>query len=144
MIEKKFIRIRELRNRLAHHEAIWKFQETEQATGKPDYNRPVYGLNASLHLLCKAWNDMLEALCWISPTRYAAFLNEGHHIRFEALATPDGLFSFTDRQQLTTGLNIRRAPEFDQLLRELQQQKIVRLTQNRETIAIIGPDFIRI
>lgn len=143
-IEKKFMRIRELRNRLAHHEAIWKFQETDPATGKPDYSKPIYGLNASLHLLRKAWGDMLEAVYWVSPVRHAAFLTEGHHIRFEALAAPDGLFSFTGRGQITTGVNIRRSPEIGKLLRELKRQKIVRLTQKGQVIAIIGPDFVRL
>ncbi|RAT14018.1 CAAX protease [Lonsdalea populi] len=143
ILEKKFTRIRDLRNRLAHHEAIWKFQEENPVTGTPDYNRPVYGLNASLQLLRRAWNDMLEALYWLSPARHSAFLAEGHHIRFETLATQEGLFSFTSREQLVNGLNIRRSKEVRKLLRGLSQQKIVRLTNRTHTIAIIGPDFIR-
>lgn len=86
VLEKKFTRIRDLPNRLAHHEAVWKFQEEDPVTGAPDYNRPVYGLQASLQLLRRAWKDMLEALSWLSPARHAAFLAEGHHLRFEALA----------------------------------------------------------
>lgn len=144
VLEKKFFRIRDLRNRLAHHEAIWKFQEIDPVTGAPDYSRPVYGLQASLQLLRRAWDDMLEALKWLSPSRYAAFLNEGHHIRFEALATLDGLLSFTERQQLANGLNIRRSREVRKLLRGLGQRKIVRLTSSARIVAIIGPDFIRI
>lgn len=76
ILEKKFTRIRDLRNRLAHHEAIWKFQEEDPVTGAPDYNRPVYGLQASLQLLRRAWEDMLEALSWLSPARHGAFLAE--------------------------------------------------------------------
>lgn len=144
VLEKKFFRIRDLRNRLAHHEAIWKFQEIDPVTGVPDYSRPVYGLQASLQLLRRAWGDMLEALKWLSPSRHAAFLNEGHHIRFEALATLDGLLSFTERQQLANGLNIRRSREVRKLLRGLGQRKIVRLTSSARIVAIIGPDFIRI
>ena len=106
MLEKKFTRIRDLRNRLAHHEAVWKFQEEDPVTGAPDYNRPVYGLQASLQLLRRAWKDMLEALSWLSPARHAAFLAEGHHLRFEALATHDGLLSFTGRAQLMHDLNV--------------------------------------
>ncbi|MHC7443558.1 Abi family protein, partial [Klebsiella pneumoniae] len=109
MLEKKFTRIRDLPNRLAHHEAVWKFQEEDPVTGAPDYNRPVYGLQASLQLLRRAWKDMLEALSWLSPARHAAFLAEGHHLRFEALATHDGLLSFTGRAQLMHDLNVRRS-----------------------------------
>ncbi len=144
VLEKKFFRIRDLRNRLAHHEAIWKFQEIDPVTGASDYSRPVYGLQASLQLLRRAWDDMLEALNWLSPPRYEAFLNEGHHVRFEALATLDGLLSFTERQQLANGLNIRRSREVRKLLRGLAQRKIVRLTSSARIVAIIGPDFIRI
>ncbi|WP_227478970.1 Abi family protein [Yersinia hibernica] len=144
VIEKKFSRIRELRNRLAHHEAIWKFQEEDPVTGKPDYTKPVYGLNASLHLLRKAWDDMLEALCWLSPVRHATFKAQGHHVRFETLASHDGLISFTGHKLLTNSLNIRRSQEIRKLMQGLRQQKIVRLTHKSQFIAIIGPDFIRL
>lgn len=117
VLEKKFTRIRDLRNRLAHHEAVWKFQEEDPVTGAPDYNRPVYGLQASRQLLRRAWKDMLEALSWLSPARHAAFLAEGHHLRFEALATQDGLLSFTGRAQLMHDLNVRRSKEIKKLLR---------------------------
>lgn len=143
MLEKKFTRIRDLPNRLAHHEAVWKFQEEDPVTGAPDYNRPVYGLQASLQLLRRAWKDMLEALSWLSPARHAAFLAEGHHLRFEALATHDGLLSFTGRAQLMHDLNVRRSKEIRKLLRGLGQQKIIRLTSRTRIIGIIGPDFIR-
>lgn len=64
--------------------------------------------------------------------------------RFNALATLDGLLSFTGRQQLTNGLNIRRSREVRKLLRGLGQQKIIQLTSHSRIVAIIGSDFIRI
>ncbi|EOI7435835.1 CAAX protease [Yersinia enterocolitica] len=141
-IDKKFSRIRELRNRLAHHEAIWKFQKEDAITGKPDYSQPIYGLAASLHLLRRAWDDILEALYWISPTRHAAFLAEGHHVRFCSLATEFGLFSFIDRTKLP-GLNVRGSQEVRLLLRGLRQQKIISLTDRGRIVAVIGPDLQR-
>lgn len=143
VLEKKFTRIRDLRNRLVHHEAVRKFQEEDPVTGAPDYNRPVFGLQASLQLLRRAWKDMLEALSWLSPARHAAFLAEGHHLRFEVLATHDGLLSFTGRAHLMHDLNVWRSKEIRKLLRGLGQQKIIRLTSRTRIIAIIGPDFIR-
>jgi len=140
VLEKKFTRIRDLPNRLAHHEAVWKFQEEDPVTGAPDYNRPVYGLQASLQLLRRAWKDMLEALSWLSPARHAAFLAEGHHLRFEALATHDGLLSFTGRAQLMHDLNVRRSKEIRKLLRGLGQQKIIRLTSRTRIIDQPYPD----
>ncbi|MBA0170453.1 MULTISPECIES: Abi family protein [Pectobacterium] len=143
VLEKKFTRIRDLRNRLAHHEAIWKFQEVDPSTGKPDYSRPVYGLNASLRLLRRAWNDILEALYWVSPARHASFISEEHHMRFEALATQDGLYSFIGRGLVTEELNVRRSRELRKMLRMLRQKKILKLTTRGSVVAIIGPDFIR-
>ncbi|WP_437613454.1 hypothetical protein [Erwinia sp. V71] len=142
VIEKKFNRIRELRNRLSHHEAIWKFQE-QDASGRPDYRRPVYGLNASLHLLRRAWNDILDALFWLSPERHSAFLAEGHHARFEVLATHDGLYCFTGRNQLSHQLNLDQSGKLRELLSALRQHKIVKLTEQNHILAIIGADFIR-
>lgn len=142
-LENKFTRIRDLRNRLAHHEAVWKFQELD-ANGKPDYSRPVYGLNASLHLLRRAWNDMLEALYWISPVRHAAFMSEGHHVRFETLATLEGLKCYTECDNVTLTLNIRPSREARKLIRSLQQGKTVRVTDRSRLLAVIGPDWNRL
>lgn len=144
VIEKKFARIRELRNRLAHHEAVWKFQYEDSATGKPDYRRPVYGLSASLHLLRTAWDDTLQALSWISPVSHAAFMAEGHHLRFEALATQDGLCCFTGRGQIGNKVNIRLSPEVRLMLDGIRQGRIIRLTENESTVAVMGPDLCRL
>ncbi|MBK1548174.1 Abi family protein [Enterobacter hormaechei] len=139
-LETKFARIRDLRNRLAHHEAVWKFQELD-ANGKPDYSRPIYGLNASLHLLRRAWDDILEALYWISPARHAAFITEGHHARFETLATREGLQCYTGRDNVTLSLNVRPSREARRLIRSLQQGKTTRVTDRSRLLAVIGPDW---
>lgn len=141
-IEDKFTRIRDLRNRLAHHEAVWKFQELN-GDGKPDYGRPVYGLNASLPLLRRAWDDVLEALHWISPARHATFMSEGHHVRFETLATREGLQCYTERNNVTLTLNVRPSREARKLIRSLQQGKTVRVTDRNRLLAVIGPDWSR-
>jgi len=139
-IEDKFTRIRDLRNRLAHHEAIWKFQEMG-INGKPDYSRLIYGLNASLHLLRRAWNDVLEALYWISPARHAAFMKEGHHVRFETLATCEGLQCYTEPNNVTLSLNVRPSREARKLIRSLQQGKMIRVTDRTRLLAVLGPDW---
>lgn len=66
-------------------------------------------------------NVLLEALNWLSPERHAAFLAEGHHRRFEALATHDGLLSFIGHAQLMHDLNMRRSTEIRKLLRRIGQ-----------------------
>ncbi|BFI44379.1 hypothetical protein YKD1_07980 [Yersinia pseudotuberculosis] len=142
IIERKLNQIRELRNRLSHHEAIWKFQY-EDSNGNPDYNQPVYGLNASLALLNKAYNNMLEVLSWISPDRYAAFLTEGHHLRFRTLCSLDGLHSFTRPTKIHNSLNVRQSPEVKVILKRMDRQKTLRLMDRKTIIAVIGADFIR-
>lgn len=142
-LEQKFSRIRDLRNRLAHHEAVWKFQELN-ARGAPDYSRPVYGLNASLHLLRRAWEDILEALYWISPLRHAAFLSDGHHVRFEMLATLEGLQCYTGRENVTGNLNVRPSREARKFIRSLRQGKTLRITDRDRLLAVIGPDWSRL
>lgn len=141
VVEKKFFRIRELRNRLAHHEAIWKFQYEDPNTGMPDYSNPVYGLTTSLSLLRRAWDDMLEALSWISPSRHTAFLAEGHNSRFETLATKEGLHSFIKNPQMQENLHVNRG--IRNLLRKLEGGNVVRIRNHKQTVAIVGPDFIR-
>lgn len=86
-------------------------REEDPVTSAPDNNRPAYGLQASLQLLQRAWKDLQEALSWLSPAMHTAFLSDGHHLRFEALATHDGLLSFTGRAQLMHDLNVRRSKE---------------------------------
>ncbi len=139
-IEEQFIRIRELRNRLAHHEAIWKFYQPN-ADGKPDYQQPIFGLTASLNLLNRAWQETLEALYWLSPDRHQAFLDAGHHRRFEALASRDGLHCFIDQTKVTNTLNVRRS--IKHLLWQLERGQIVRVNNGSKTYAIMGPDFIQ-
>ncbi|WP_431810064.1 Abi family protein [Jejubacter sp. L23] len=122
VIEQKFIQIRELRNRLFHHEAIWKFHYRDPETGKSDYRRPIYGINASLQLLQTAWKDMLEALYWINPLRYTAFLSEGHQQRFTTLASRNGLLSYIKPEALHHCLDITHSQDIKTLLRDLNSK----------------------
>lgn len=140
-IEQQFIRIRELRNRLAHHEAIWKFNQLDPVSQKPNHLLPVYGLGASLNLLNSAWHETLEALRWLSPDRHKAFLASGHHRRFEALANKDGLLSFVEQSKVSNTLNIRRSIRY--LLWQLEHGNIVRVNNGDHTYAVFGPDFIQ-
>lgn len=143
-VEQKFIHIRELRNRLFHHEAIWKFHYRDPKTGKSDYRRPIYGINASLQLLQAAWKEMLEALYWISPLRHTVFLKEGHQQRFITLASHDGLLSFTKPEALQHCLDVTHSQDLKMLLRGLHQQQTLKIISHNDIIAIIGPDLIRL
>lgn len=143
VLEDKFKRIRELRNRLAHHEAIWKFQYEDPMTGKPDYSRPVFGLNASLTLLAKHYNTMLELLSWLSPQRYQAFLENEHDRRFRTLCTREGIDSFIRPTARIPVLDISQNIQLLELLNNLKRDKIIQLMAGNQRVAIMGADYLR-
>lgn len=93
-ISDAFIRIRELRNRLSHHEAIWKFHYDNPVTRKPDYRHPVYGARASCNLLRKHYDDILAMIGWMSPERAVNFTHHGAHLHFYALCSIEGLDNY--------------------------------------------------
>lgn len=88
------LQIKELRNRLSHHEAVWKFHQKDPATGKTDYKKPVYGAAASCSLLRKHYDDILDIIGWMSPASKANFLDHSASLRFHALCSVDGLNSY--------------------------------------------------
>ncbi|CAD5742559.1 Abi family protein [Escherichia coli] len=143
VLENKFNQIRELRNRLSHHEAIWKFQYEDPRTGKPDYNNPVFGLNASLILLSKNYDNMLELLKWLSPDRYESFLDNGHDSRFRILCTKEGLYSFVRPTKILDSLDIGQNRQLLNLLKNLKKNKAYRLMDRKKLVAIIGQDYLR-
>ncbi len=86
-----FFRVKELRNRLSHHEAIWKFHYDDPKTGLPDYSNPVFGARASCNLLRKHYDDILAMIGWMSPERVINFTHHGAHLHFYALCSIEGL-----------------------------------------------------
>lgn len=86
---------------------------------------------------------MLEALYWISPARHAAFIAENHHLRFETLASLEGLQCYTERDNVPHTLNVRPSREARKLIRSLRQGKTVRVTDRNRLLAVMGPDWSR-
>lgn len=121
------ISLSELGNRLAHHEALWKFQYEDPTTGKPDYNRPVFGLNASLALLSKHYNTLLELLYWLSPQRHQVFLENEHDRRFRTLCTREGIYSFIRPTARIPAMDISQNMQLLELLNDLRRDKMIRL-----------------
>ncbi|HGS4800663.1 TPA: Abi family protein [Vibrio cholerae] len=141
-IEKKFIRIRELRNRLTHHEAIWKFFYDDPLTGKPDYSKPVYGANASCSLLLKHYNDILEIISWMSEDRLANFLEHQGDVRFKTLCSIDGLHSFISPEKISYSHPITKGGwGVRKLLSKLDNGEAVRVTRKGLTVCTIAKDF---
>ena len=92
-LEKSFRRVKELRNRFSHHEPVWKFYK-EKPSGEPDYTQPVYGLNTSLELLSKAYEEMLMLIRWMSEDRYQSFIKSRLDVDFRKLCSHDGFYGF--------------------------------------------------
>ncbi|AXU00198.1 Abi family protein (plasmid) [Klebsiella pneumoniae] len=140
-IRQAFHRIRELRNRLSHHEALWKFHYDDPATGRPDYSQPVYGAHASCNLLRKHYDDILEMIGWISTDRKTNFLNHSANLRFYALCSVDGLNSYIEPEKVTATIKVSRGGRgINKLIKVLKKNEFVRLVKGGETILTIGSD----
>ncbi|WP_368152419.1 Abi family protein [Aeromonas sp. R2-4] len=142
-IEDKFNKIRELRNRLSHHEAIWKFHYDCPHTGNTDYQRPVYGKQASCSLLLKHYEDILTLIGWISIDRKSVFLEHKTHLRFISLCSVDGLNSFIEPGKI--GLNVslsKGGRSLKKIVEALDKNQFIRVTRKRDTILTIGKDFL--
>jgi hypothetical protein len=94
-VEASFKRIKDLRNRMSHHEPIWKFYELN-SDGTSNYKQPIYGLNASLNLLSHSYNEILQAIRWMSEGRYQSFIDGCLHIEFKKLCSHDGFYGYVD------------------------------------------------
>ncbi|WP_176414596.1 contact-dependent growth inhibition system immunity protein [Photorhabdus luminescens] len=98
-IEDLLKKIKGLRNRISHHEAIWKFHYDDPNTHLPDYSAPVHGAQASCALLIKHYEDMLDMIGWISPERKDNFIKHHANERFYALCSVEGLNKYIDRHK---------------------------------------------
>ncbi len=87
-LHKKFDHVRELRNRLFHHEPIWKFYNRDN-DGNIDYNAPIYGINPSISILRKIVNEMLDMIEWISPEIKNYLIKSGCCDNFFTLCTKE-------------------------------------------------------
>ncbi len=136
-----FFRIKELRNRLSHHEAMWKFHYDDPVTGKPDYNNPVYGAQASCSLLRKHYEDIIEMIGWMSPDRKATFLSHSANLRFYALCSVDGLNSYIAPEKIRSQIKVTRGGKgISRLIRVLEKNEFIRIVMDGRTILTIGND----
>ncbi|WP_029571268.1 Abi family protein [Pantoea ananatis] len=136
-----FYRIKDLRNRLSHHEAIWKFHYDDPNTGLPDYNNPVYGAQASCSLLRKHYDDIIEMIGWMSPVRKSNFIDHDAQLRFNALCSVDGLHSYIDPDKIAATIKITRGGRgVEKLIRVLKKSEFVRIVKEGQTIMTIGSD----
>ena len=89
----RFDTIRKFRNRVFHHEPIWKFYNKD-ANGQDIYGRPVYGVNAALNILRKHYDEIIEAIQWISENAYNKLIHYNLHAEFEHLSSHEGFTAY--------------------------------------------------
>lgn len=137
----QFYRIKELRNRLSHHEAIWKFHHDDPKTGKPDYANPVYGAQASCSLLRKHYDDILDMIGWMNPDRKVNFLSHSANLRFYALCSVDGLNSYIAPEKIKAQIKVSRGGKgISRLIRVLEKNEFIRIVKEGQTVLTIGAD----
>lgn len=141
-VREAFHRVRALRNRLSHHEALWKFHYDDPATGQPDYSNPVYGAQASCSLLRKHYDDIIEMIGWMSPARATNFLSHGADRRFHALCSVDGLHAFTDPGKLSKKLSLSEDMPADALIEALAEPEYTLLIRPDGSFQVVtGADI---
>lgn len=140
---KAFFKIKELRNRLSHHEAMWKFHSKDPKTGKPDYTKPVYGTQASCSLLRKHYDDILDMIGWMSTARKDNFIHHDASLRFYALCSVDGLNSYIDPDKIAATITIEQAgSDIDELVKVLSRNEFIRIVRAGQTVLTIGADSL--
>lgn len=138
LIEQKANFFRDLRNRMFHHEPIWKFYN--ELDGKLDYSAPVYGVNASLAILNRVHNELLTFIEWMSKER-VAYLKKTRAIdNFSDLCSKDGLNSFISPNDLDLSYTKTQAKRCKgRLIKEvIDNGRMIRITKNGETLALVG------
>jgi len=140
-IRSAFHRIRGLRNRLSHHEALWKFHYDDPNTGLPDYGNPVYGAQANCSLLRKHYDDIIEMIGWMSPNRKANFLIHSANLRFHALCSVDGLNSYIAPEKIKAQIKVSRGGKgISRLIKILEKNEFIRIVKEGQTVLTIGTD----
>jgi hypothetical protein len=137
-IEAALKRVKELRNRMSHHEPIWKFYQLD-SDGKADYTKPVYGLNTSLNLLEKAYDEVLTIIRWMSEDRYQSFLNGKLDVDFRKLCSRDGFYGFVNPEKIInkiTRTQFKR--EFNKYMTSDLSSEVILITHNNHPSLVLG------
>ncbi|PST87335.1 hypothetical protein C9I86_13175 [Photobacterium sp. NCIMB 13483] len=138
IIEDKVNSFRDLRNRMFHHEPIWKFYNWND--GKLDYSDPVYGVNASLSILSRVHNEMLTFIEWMSKERVEYLKKTKSINQFSDLCSKDGLNSFISHDDIDLSYTRTQAKRCkNKLIKDIiDNGRMIRVTKNGETLALVG------
>jgi hypothetical protein len=138
-VEEHFNLIREFRNRFAHHEPIWKFFNRNPLDKTIDYTSPVFGLNASLSLLNKQYDDMLEVVKWMSLDSYNSFLSSKMHVDFKRICSIDGFYAYVNKDKIQNIKHRSRVKrELFKMLDSSSNEKIIYIKRKYKEGFIVG------
>lgn len=144
-IRNAFYKIRLLRNRLSHHEALWKFYYDDHKTNKLDYNNPVYGAHACCNLLRKHYDAIIQMIGWISLDIQADFIKNQANIRFYSLCSTDGLNSYIAPEKISNKVTLSRGGKsIKKIVNAINNQQFIRILKNGKTVLTIGSDNSKI
>jgi hypothetical protein len=93
--------IKDLRNRISHHEPVWKFFETK-SDGTLDYTTPIRGIESSLHQLRQRYDSIMEYIRWMSVKAYNEIHDAGLSQDFEYLCTKKELDNHLNQKNVST------------------------------------------
>lgn len=137
-IEQQFTFVREFRNRLSHHEPVWKFYTT-LPNGQLDYTHPIYGLNPSLNLLKIQYDKMLTLIKWMSIDTYNQFCDAKMDYEFRKLCSLDGFYGYVDREKIGKKLPASKTKrEFFKLVESLQLSHIMYMKTKNKRGYVLG------
>lgn len=144
-IHKKVIFFKDIRNKISHNEAVWKFYNLDN-NGKVDYSKPIYGKKASIRLLRKAYSEIVEVIGWMSNERKSSFESSGLGDRFKILATNNGLNSYIKKWDEIHSERVFIPIEIDTIKESIDCEKIERLLKNGKIFSLTkkGKEVYRI
>lgn len=143
VIEAKLNRIRELRNRISHHEPIWKFYALKGNSNALDYTNPIYGLNASISILKKCFDEIIEIVSWISPDRERYLIDSNVCSSFRRLCSANGFNAYVHPHKLKSiKLIFPWIPWIHSWTKKLRPDEIVAIKGlNNKIVAVWGADM---
>ncbi len=139
-IRSKMDRVREFRNRISHHEPVWKFYYLHPGTLKPDYAKPVFGRAASIGLLTKQFEEILELIEWIDHDRAIYLKSSKVCDPFLRICNEGGFQAYLSPKNMQT-IEMKKTTKIRTFVRKIRKNEIFSVTRNKTIGAIVGADI---
>lgn len=140
-VENRLNIIREFRNRISHHEPIWKFYHYKAGSTEVDYHSPVYGRSLSIRLLARFFDELLECIGWISQDRVDYLKKSGVCSSFRKLCTDNGLKYYIAPKEIPSIPYSRAARERMLIIDKYNNGEIFSVKRKEKVVAVFGIDI---